>query len=315
MLRNRSRKNVSSRIAFTVIELLVVIAITGVLIGILLPAVQSAREASRRVVCQNHLKQIGLGFQMHHTTVGWLPTGGWGWSWTGDGDRGFDERQPGGWTYNLLPFIEQSDLHDIDRGFQGSSKMSAAADRLEALVEVFSCPSRRSGERTLTPYQMNNADFRPMVAKSDYAVNCGDQPRNEIDGGPAPGSITPPPTPTLETGISYRCSRISFKDILDGTSHTLCAGEKYLSVDRWGTGQDAADNENLFTGYNNDLFRSTHEVYYPPSVDRNQVVKFTYGSAHQAGFHAVLCDGSVQTYNFEIEKEVYRKLGNRADLE
>ncbi len=105
------------RHAFTLIELLVSIAIIGILVGILLPAVQAAREAARRMVCQNHLKQIGLGFHMHHSSIGWLPTGGWGWDWTGDADRGFDERQPGGWTYNLLPFIEQNDLHDIDRGF------------------------------------------------------------------------------------------------------------------------------------------------------------------------------------------------------
>jgi prepilin-type N-terminal cleavage/methylation domain-containing protein len=304
-----------SRTGMTVIELLVVMAIIGILVGMLLPAVQAAREATRRVVCQNHLKQIGLGFQMHHTTIGWLPTGGWGWDWTGDADRGYDERQPGGWTYNLLPFIEQSDLHDADKGSQGAIKLSRAADRLQALVELFSCPSRRSGELTVTYQQMFNADYREMVAKSDYAVNCGDQPRNEISGGPPAGTTTPPPTPTLETGISFRCSRIGFNAILDGTTHTLCVGEKYLAIDRWGSGTDAADNESMFTGYNNDLFRSTNEIFFPPSVDRHHVVRFSYGSAHPAGFHAVMCDGSVHTYGFEIEKEVYRRLGNRADHE
>jgi prepilin-type N-terminal cleavage/methylation domain-containing protein len=303
------------RSAFTLIELLVVIAIIGILVGLLLPAVQAARETARRLICQNHLKQIGLGFHMHHSTVGWLPTGGWGWDWTGDGELGFDERQPGGWTFNILPFVEQADLHMMDRSTVLVTKQQLAADRLQTQVEIFNCPSRRSGELFRSNRTMNNAEFRELVAKSDYAANCGDQSRNEIDGGPAAGTTTPPATPTLETGISFRCSRIKFNAILDGTSHTICVGEKYLSTDLWHSGTDGADNENLFTGYNNDLYRSTHEVFYPPAVDRARDIQYTYGSVHPAGFHVVLCDGSVRLINFEIEKNIYRRLGNRADRE
>ncbi len=213
-----------------------------------------------------------------------VPTGGWGWDWTGDADRGFDERQPGGWTYNLLPFIEQQDLHDLDRGFDPVLKATRAADRIQMPVEVFGCPTRRSGELTVSPRVMNNADYRSLVAKSDYAVNCGDQARNEIDGGPAAGSTEPPATPTLETGISFRCSRIKFNAVLDGLSNTICVGEKYLATDRWATGNDGADNENLFTGYNNDLYRSTNAIFHPPRQDRSQNVYYTYGSAHHAAF-------------------------------
>ncbi len=129
-----------ARHAFTLIELLVSIAIIGILVGLLLPAVQAAREAARRMVCQNHLKQIGLGFHMHHSSIGWFPTGGWGWDWTGDADRGFDERQPGGWTYNLLPFIEQNDLHDLDRGFDPVLKATRAADRIQVPLEILVVP-------------------------------------------------------------------------------------------------------------------------------------------------------------------------------
>src|SRR5215475_2509188 len=86
----------SVRSAFTLVELMVVIAVMGILIALLLPAVQSAREAARMVECKNHLKQIGLGWLNHHTAHNTFPTGGWGSNWTGDPDQGFDKHQPGG---------------------------------------------------------------------------------------------------------------------------------------------------------------------------------------------------------------------------
>ena len=95
------------RAAFSLVELLTVIAIIAVLVGLLLPAVQSARESSRRSSCANNLKQLALGCLSYDSSQGHFPSGGWAWQWTGDPDAGLGPQQPGGWAFQVLPFIEQ----------------------------------------------------------------------------------------------------------------------------------------------------------------------------------------------------------------
>ena len=102
--------------AFTLVELLVVITIIGILIALLLPAVQAAREAARMSQCANNIKQLALGCLNHESHTKRFPTGGWAACWTGDADRGTDWRQPGGCVYNLLPFIEQRRCTNLGAG-------------------------------------------------------------------------------------------------------------------------------------------------------------------------------------------------------
>ena len=132
---------------FTLVELLVVITIIGILIALLLPAVQAAREAARRTQCQNHLKQLALGCLSHENATGRYPTNGWGFGWTGDADRGTDWRQPAGWLYNVLPFIEQQPLHDLGIRRNDPNKLALNLQRITIPLETFYCPSRRTANR------------------------------------------------------------------------------------------------------------------------------------------------------------------------
>ncbi len=148
VVKNQSRTSATPR-AFTLVELLVVIAIIGILVALLLPAIQAAREAARRNSCKNNLKQLALGWLNHESSTGHFPSGGWGAFWLGDPDRGTGGDQPGGWLYNILPYMEQQALHDLPSdGNPDEVTLEQIAGALEMLanpIAVINCPSRRSG--------------------------------------------------------------------------------------------------------------------------------------------------------------------------
>lgn len=295
---------------FTLVELLVVIAIIGVLVALLLPAVQAARESARRIQCSNHLKQIGLAFHNHHDTLGHLPTGGWGWNYVGDPDGGFAENQPGGWTYNILPFIEQQALREIGIGQTGPLKQAELARLVGVPIKFYHCPSRRPARLYPITVQPVNAAAVSQGAKLDYGANCGDQ-GNERSGG----SPTQAPSNTdAYPGVLYDKSTIKLKDITDGLSNTFMVGEKYLSPKNYLNGADAADNENLYVGFDNDNSRSTNASYHPPRQDTKLLANIqVFGSAHPGGFNMVMCDGSVRVIQYSVDQNSFRYLGNRFD--
>jgi len=184
--------NQNFRRAFTLVELLVVITIIGILIALLLPAVQAAREAARQLQCKNNLKQLALGCLNHENATKRFPTGGWGFVWTGDADRGTDWFQPGGWIYNILPYIEQQALHQMGAGLPspegtpGTPKGNAHLQRLAVPLSVLYCPTRRRAlaypwwptaawDPSISPYGVVNAGLPTVVGRSDYASNGGDE--------------------------------------------------------------------------------------------------------------------------------------------
>ena len=160
---------------FTLVELLVVIAIIGILVSLLLPAVQSAREAARRVQCFNQLRQLGLSCMTHYDAHQFYPSGGWGWQWIGDPNLGVGNTQPGGWMFSMLPFIEQQSIYDLQLGLpEGPQRRAAASRMLQIPIPLTYCPSRRPPAIYPTSLPTPKyADATTKVVKSDYAMNGG----------------------------------------------------------------------------------------------------------------------------------------------
>lgn len=175
------RPNVKYRrlcLGFTLIELLVVIAIIGVLMGLALPAIQAARESSRRTSCLNNVSQITKAVLQHEAQYRYFPTGGWGPVWLGVGSRASDSAQPGSWIFSILPYIEEQSLFD-DAGDFSAGCDATYANLVTAKLPAFACPTRRvSSPKPLsqtTGYcgECSTSITLTSATRSDYAANSG----------------------------------------------------------------------------------------------------------------------------------------------
>ena len=328
---------------FTLVELLVVITIIGILIALLLPAVQAAREAARQLQCKNHCKQLALACLSHEEVNGRFPTGGWGYGWTGDADRGNDWRQPGGWIFNILPYIEQQALYDLGAGvgtWKSEEKKAANAQRLQTPLAVLYCPTRRSPG--IFPWRVDqfsnsifNANTPEYAARNDYVANSGDAYETPSWGDPGPRDVRSVEPTTGEmsseardifnnaaknsgSGMVFLGSMVKMADVADGTSCTYLLGEKYLNPDNYLTGVDHGDNESAYVGYNEDNVRWTDGFLAAVDIAVLQDTpglgyRGIFGSAHSNGTHMAFCDGSVRMIGYTIDKTVHKYLGNRLD--
>jgi len=259
-------------------------------VGLLLPAVQSAREAGRRSQCVNNLKQIGLACQNHHDARGFFPDGGIDWSSAREFIGGSPRSAPNqnwGVLYQLLPYLDNAPTWE--------NTDDAAVRR--ATVSPYFCPSRRG------PTVINGR------ALNDYAGNGGVETGGGFDwGGGRNGTI-------VRGGTAYTgVKQIGAKQITDGLSRTLLVGEKRL--DRRLTAARVAqcsDNEGYSAGWDWDTVRFGGN---PPDIDRETGVDacdLLFGSAHQGGAQFLFCDGSVRPVAYSVDRTVFQNASNRSD--
>lgn len=280
-----SGKRRSWRSGFTLVELLVVIAIIGILVALLLPAIQAAREAARRSQCLNNLKQIGVAYQNYHDTYRKFPFSGDNCISPADppnnNSAGAGNVHCYSWTFHILPFIEQQALYDLGLVPANYSSLQ------KSLVATYHCPTRRS------------VRLYKGLAKCDYSVS-----RGTGNNGVA--------IPTLPS--------IGMSEVLDGTSNTLLASEGRVHRAFLENGGCCSDNEDAYTsGSADDVVRLGIRPPEPDPFDTAIVpdgaVDGQFGSSHPAGVTTVLVDGSVRIVTYDVNALMFQYFSIRDDCQ
>ena len=290
----------NSRKAFTLVELLVVIAIIGVLVALLLPAVQAAREAARRTHCVNNLKQWGVAMHLHHDVKKKLPLG-----------ARTSPRQS--WVMHMWPFIEESPLDDRNNFnrdfFVAPGTIHYTLNGLTGkYVSLYYCPSDIGSDQSVGEYQRR---------RGNYVVNWGNVTYGwplELEGI-APFSYI--------AGVSTKPRKTRLGDMTDGTSRTLLISE---TLKAWSNEDNdwRGDIQNDQGGFrfhtrmtpNTSAPDIIKGGWYRPNVDPSMPAAAgsqqdsAARSRHPGGVNAVLCDGSVHFIDEAISLQPWKEMGS-----
>jgi prepilin-type N-terminal cleavage/methylation domain-containing protein len=282
---------------FTLVELLVVIAIIGVLIGLLLPAIQSARESGRRVLCQNHLRQFGVALHGYYASHEHFPPG----YLANSQDYWFPHWS---WSSYILPYVEEGSAYKAlgveTQQFGNGATLAPATAATQRPMSLFTCPSDRGGALN---------DQKDFHGKSNYRGVMGNITMLNTDYA----------TAMTENGVIYMNSNISTGKITDGTSHTLIVGECTLSsLDPGHIGAIWAGMHGSIAipdSSNEDICIS--DAMWWINSDPNWCINGTglqaFGSNHFGGASFCFADGSIHFLRTEIDGTTLENLAARND--
>ncbi len=300
-----------TRKAITLIELLVVIGVIGILIALVLPAVQSARESARRMSCMNNQRQLVLAAQLHESTFKRIPSTGWGYNWVGMSDQGTGKKQPGSWIYALLPYMEQSRLWSSSPTVQRPHSANEFQMYVRQKVATLNCPSKSIDDILNANISVNYryAATTESTSRADYAINAGDTVLLNQSG---PQSIGETGYVWISSGrpngVAFARSEIRYSDIVDGTTNVFFCGEKWS--EKPGT-VDRGYDQPWSTGDSQESRRFTEKILLRDGSPNGDFERF--GSSHQGGGVFGFIDCSVRFVPFSIHPSIYRTLGNRFD--
>ncbi len=312
-------KLLGRRRGLTVLELSVVLCVLTLFAAVAIPLAFRARESAREAKCQDNLRILVNGVNNFEGTFGFYPSNGWGYRWVGEPGLAAGIHQPGSWAYSTLPHIERTSLPMYQFYAQPGASVPSS-DLLGQPIPILSCPSRGANVLALNdpntaPY---NARWVPMVFRTDYGCNEGDQ---HLKTGPGPASLSEEdtyewPDNRVATGVIFMRSNVRTFQILDGLSNTYFLGEKYVFVNDYLTINSPGHDQCAFTGADLDTNRCTS---HPPTWDEvflgsqpNGGARY-FGSAHPNFCWFAFGDGSVRAVSYGVDAEVHRMAGNRAD--